>query len=175
VTSIQEAPDNFHSRFAALNRTYSYVIYTGKRRPIFLRDYVYWEKNKIDLKAMKEQALYLLGTHNFHSFRGSKCTAKNSVRTIESIDIIQKDNFVIIKLCANAYLYNMVRIIVGTLLDISRGSGKDMISVITALDRKMAGKTAQAQGLFFTGANYKNVDLKIGINSNPLSFILGPQ
>jgi tRNA U38,U39,U40 pseudouridine synthase TruA len=69
----------------------------------------------------------------------------------------------------------MVRIIVGTLLDISRGSGKDMISVITALDRKMAGKTAQAQGLFFTGANYKNVDLKIGINSNPLSFILGPQ
>jgi hypothetical protein len=50
-----------------------------------------------------------------------------------------------------------------------------MISVITALDRKMAGKTAQAQGLFFTGANYKNVDLKIGINSNPLSFILGPQ
>ena len=175
VTSIQEAPDNFHSRFAALNRTYSYVIYTGKRRPIFIRDYVYWEKNKIDLKAMKEQALYLLGTHNFHSFRGSKCTAKNSVRTIESIDIIQKDNFVVIKLCANAYLYNMVRIIVGTLLDISRGSGKDMISVIAALDRKMAGKTAQAQGLFFTGANYKNVDLKIGINSNPLSFILGPQ
>ena len=174
VTSIQEAPDNFHSRFAALNRTYSYVIYTGKRRPIFLRDYIYWEKHEIDIEIMRAEAAHLIGTHNFSSFRGSKCTAKNPVRTLHSIDIEQRKNFIIISLCANAYLYNMVRIIVGTLLDMSKGSGKQMKTILNAQDRKIAGKTAQAQGLFFTGADYKKINLDLKDNAaNPLSFLIG--
>ena len=73
---------------------------------------------------------------------------KNPVRTLQSIDIKQQDNFIIISLCANAYLYNMVRIIVGTLLEISQGSGKNMKTILNAQDRAIAGKTAQAQGLF---------------------------
>ena len=73
---------------------------------------------------------------------------KNPVRTLQSIDIKQQDNFIIISLCANAYLYNMVRIIVGTLLEISQGSGKNMKTILNAQDRTIAGKTAQAQGLF---------------------------
>ena len=157
VSSIQKAPDEFHSRFDAINRTYSYIIYTGKTQPIFLRDYVYWERNEIDIRTMRDEATHLIGTHNFNSFRGSKCTAENSVRTIQSIDIVEKDNFVIVSMCANAYLYNMVRIIIGTLLDISKGSGGDMISILGSQDRKNAGKTAQAQGLFFTGASYKKL------------------
>ena len=112
VSSIQKVSEKFHSRFDAINRTYSYVIYIGKAEPIFFRDYVYWEKNKIDLDIMRDEASNLIGTHNFNSFRGSKCTSKNPVRTIKSIDITKKENFIIITLCANAYLYNMVRIIV---------------------------------------------------------------
>ena len=176
VSSIQKVPDEFHSRFDATNRTYSYIIYTGKTQPIFLRDYVYWEKNEIDLKIMKAEAVHLIGTHNFNSFRGSKCTAKNPVRTIHRIDIEIKDHFIIISMCANAYLYNMVRIIIGTLLDMSKGSGKDMKTILNAQDRKIAGKTAQAQGLFFTGADYKKINL--GLNNdaaNPLSFFISPR
>ena len=157
ISSIQKAPDDFHSRFDAINRSYTYVIYTGKTQPIFLRDYIYWEKHEIDLEIMRAEATHLIGTHNFNSFRGSKCTAKNPVRTLESINIEQKENFIVVSLCANAYLYNMVRIIVGTLLDISKGSGKNMETILNAQDRKIAGKTAQAQGLFFTGADYKAV------------------
>jgi len=176
VSSIQKVPDEFHSRFDAINRTYSYVIYTGKTQPIFLRDYVYWEKNEIDIKIMKAEAAHLIGTHNFNSFRGSKCTAKNPVRTIHSIDIQIKDHFIIISMCANAYLYNMVRIIIGTLLDISKGFGKDMKTILSAQDRKIAGKTAQAQGLFFTGADYKKIDLSLNNNStNPLSIFINPR
>ena len=174
VSSIQKVPDEFHSRFDAINRTYSYIIYTGKTQPIFLRDYVYWEKNEIDLKIMKAEAAHLIGTHNFNSFRGSKCTAKNPVRTIHSIDIEIKDHFIIISMCANAYLYNMVRIIIGTLLDMSKGSGKDMKTILNAQDRKIAGKTAQAQGLFFTGAQYKKINLPLQKDvANPLSFLIG--
>ena len=79
-------------------------------------------------------------------------------------------------MCANAYLYNMVRIIIGTLLDISKGFGKDMKTILSAQDRKIAGKTAQAQGLFFTGADYKKIDLSLNNNStNPLSIFINPR
>ncbi len=159
VSCIKEAPENFHSRFDAIDRTYSYVIYTGKTRPTFQRNYVYWEKNEIDLNIMKKEASHLVGTHNFSSFRGSKCTASNPVRTVKSIEIVKKNNFVIVHLCANAYLYNMVRIIVGTLLDIAKGSNKDIKSILTSEDRKNAGKTAQSNGLFLTGASYEKINL----------------
>ncbi|MDB3947604.1 tRNA pseudouridine(38-40) synthase TruA [Gammaproteobacteria bacterium] len=172
VSSIQKVPNEFHSRFNAINRSYTYVIYTGKTQPIFLRDYIYWEKHEIDLEIMRAEATHLIGTHNFNSFRGSKCTAKNSVRTLESINIEQKENFIVVSLCANAYLYNMVRIIVGTLLDISKGSGKNMKTILNAQDRKIAGKTAQAQGLFFTGADYKEINLGLKDSAtDPLSFL----
>ena len=172
VSSIQKVPNEFHSRFNAINRSYTYVIYTGKTQPIFLRDYIYWEKHEIDLEIMRAEATHLIGTHNFNSFRGSKCTAKNPVRTLESINIEQKENFIVVSLCANAYLYNMVRIIVGTLLDISKGSGKNMETILNAQDRKIAGKTAQAQGLFFTGADYKDINLGFKDNApDLLSFL----
>ena len=172
VLSIQKAPDEFHSRFDAVSRTYSYVIYTGNAQPIFLRDYVYWEKNKIDVDLMRAEASNLIGTYNFNSFRGSKCTSKNPVRVIKSIDIVEKDNFIIISICANAYLYNMVRIIVGTLLDISMGSLKDIMTILNSQNRKNAGKTAKAQGLFFTGAEYKKIDLDLSNSKSNLISIL---
>ena len=173
VSFIQKAPDDFHSRFDAINRSYAYIIYNGKTQPIFLRDHVYWEKNEIDTEIMKIEAANLIGTHNFNSFRGSKCTAKNPIRTIKSIEIEKKDDFIIISLCANAYLYNMVRIIVGTLLEVSKGSKKNMKTILNAQDRKIAGKTAQAQGLFFIGADYKKINLDIRKNiTHPLSFLI---
>ena len=174
ISSIQKVPDDFHSRFDAIDRSYTYVIYTNKNQPIFLRDYIYWEKNEIDIEIMRYEDDHLIGKHKFNYFRGSKCTAKNPIRTLHSIEIEHRENFIIISLCANAYLYNMVRIIVGTLLDISKGSGKDMKTTLNAQDRKIAGKTAQAQGLFFTGAEYKKINLDFKDDAtNPLSFLIG--
>lgn len=169
VTSLQEAPENFHSRFDAIKRTYAYIIYTGSTRPIFLKDYVFWEKNNLDIDLMESESNFLLGTHNFSSFRGSKCTANNPIRTIESIVINKKQEFIVVTICANAYLYNMVRIIIGTLLE--RGSGKlqtSMQDILESEDRMNAGKTAQAQGLFFLGAEYKNLHLLKSTPSNSL-------
>jgi tRNA pseudouridine(38-40) synthase len=167
VTSLQEAPEDFHSRFHAIKRTYAYIIYTGTTRPIFLKDYVFWEKHSLNFELMRSEASHLIGTHNFSAFRGSKCTANNPVRNIEYIDINKKENFIVITICANAYLYNMVRIIVGTLMD--RASGrlqKDMLEILKSEDRTNAGKTAQAQGLFFLGAEYNNLQIAQSIHTH---------
>ena len=173
VTALQEASDSFHSRYDATSRSYSYLIYKGNTQPIFLRDYVLWEKSQLDVRKMREEAACLVGTHNFHAFRGSKCTANNPIRTIKSIEILEEKNFVIINFCANAYLYNMVRIIVGTLIDLSKGSlDKDMNDILNSQDRINAGKTAQPQGLFFTGAHYNDIEWNERFNSKgPFNFL----
>ncbi len=174
VTSLHEAPKDFHSRFDAIKRTYAYIIYTGLTRPIFLKDYVFWEKNTLDIDLMQSESNFLLGTHNFSSFRGSKCTANNPFRTINSIAISKKEDFIVVTICANAYLYNMVRIIVGTLLE--RASGRLQISmqdILESEDRMSAGKTAQAKGLFFLGAEYKNLpSIKLMRTNSFLSILL---
>ena len=174
VTSLQEAPKDFHSRFDAIKRTYAYIIYTGSTRPIFLKDYVFWEKNNIDIDLMQNESNFLIGTHNFSSFRGSKCTSNNPVRTIDGIEISKKEDFIVVTITANAYLYNMVRIIVGTLLERSTGRlQKSMQDILESENRINAGKTAQAQGLFFLGAEYKNFSLIKPTPSNSfLSFLL---
>ena len=167
VVSLQEASENFHSRFDAVNRTYVYTIYTGKIRPVFLQDYVLWEPNILDIDAMRAEAIHLEGTHNFSAFRGSKCTANNPNRTINSIQIIKQDSFLMIQIEANAYLYNMVRIIVGTLLDVATGIIKESVAeILNSQDRTRAGKTAQSQGLFFLGASYNKMELTEPIDSN---------
>jgi len=174
VSSIQKAPEDFHSRFDAIKRTYAYIIYTGSTRPIFLKDYVFWEKNNIDIDLMQNESNFLIGTHNFSSFRGSKCTSNNPVRTIDGIEISKKEDFIVVRITANAYLYNMVRIIVGTLLERSTGRlQKSMQDILESENRINAGKTAQAQGLFFLGAEYKNFSLIKPTPSNSfLSFLL---
>lgn len=173
VSFINEISDDFHSRYDAIDRSYSYLIYTGKTKPIFLKDYILWEKNEIDINIMRDQASSLIGTHNFNSFRGSKCTAKNPIRTVKSIEIVKKGDFIVVNLCANGYLYKMVRIIIGTLLEIALGSNMNIHDILISQDRKKAGKTAKAQGLFFVGATYEKIALDLNLNntiSDPLSF-----
>jgi len=158
VTYLQETDDDFHSRFDAIQRKYAYIIYTGSTRPVFFKNYVLWEKNTLDIQAMKREAAHLIGTHNFSSFRGSKCTANNPIRNIEYINIQTTSDFIIITISANAYLYNMVRIIVGTLIDIAAGRLQEsMLHILKKESRLNAGKTAQPQGLFFLGAEYKDL------------------
>ena len=160
VISLQKGPKDFHSRFDATSRSYGFVLYTGVTRPVFLRNYVQWEQQNLDVHLMRSEATYLEGTHNFNAFRGSKCIAKNPNRTIKAIEIIERDNFLIFYISANAYLYNMVRIIVGTLIDIGKGVMKQsVIDILDSQNRKFAGRTAQSNGLFFLGSSYNKIKL----------------
>jgi len=169
VTHILNGEESFHSRFSAVSRSYSYVIYLGKIRPVFLRNLIFWEKYKLNIELLQSEAQELIGTHNFSAFRGSKCTANNPNRTIEKIDVMHKDNFLIINITANAFLYNMVRIIVGTLLDRARGHlHEDIKAILDSKDRIRAGKTAPAHGLFFLGARYNHLIIDTLINDKSL-------
>ena len=98
-----------------------------------------------------------IGSHDFTSFRSSRCSSRNPVKEIKSIEVLKKNNFIFITIKANAFLHNMVRIMTGTLVDIAKGEINSSIKdILLKLDRASAGKTASAKGLFFLGPNYES-------------------
>ena len=163
VTSISRVPDDFHSRYSAIERSYTYVIYNSRSKPLFFGNMSHWDNNKIDQNLLKLQANMFLGTHDFTSFRSSSCNSKNPTKTINMIDVETHDKFIFITIKANAFLHNMVRIMVGTLLDIAKGEINSSVEeILSKKDRSFAGKTLSAKGLFFLGPKY---DLKFNIAS----------
>ena len=163
ITSIQEVEPDFHSRFSAKERFYSYVIYNAKTKPLFFDDYVHWENMPLDLEVMNDAAQQLIGKHDFSSFRSSSCGSKNPTKDIKTISLEQNGAFIIMNISATAFLHNMVRIIAGTLISISKGElTVTMAELLEAKDRNLAGKTASAKGLFFLGPRY---DKSTGIKS----------
>ena len=169
VTSIARVSDDFHSRFSALERSYTYVIYNSRSKPLFFGNMSHWDNNKIDLDVIKQQSKMFLGSHDFTSFRSSSCNSKNPVKKISSIDVEFHDRFIFITIKANAFLHNMVRIMVGTLIDIAKGEINNTIEeILLKKDRSYAGKTVSAKGLFFLGPKY---DLEFNIAS-PVSHLM---
>ncbi len=157
VKAITNVTDDFHSRFSALDRSYTYVIYNSKTKPLFFDKMVHWDDNLINFEVMKEQASMFLGSHDFTSFRSSRCSSRNPVKEIKSIEVLKKNNFIFITIRANAFLHNMVRIMAGTLVDIAKGEIDSSIEdILLKKDRASAGKTASAKGLFFLGPKYES-------------------
>ena len=155
VKSIFNVPHDFNSRFSAKERRYSYVIYNSKNKPLFFDKFSYWITNELNIDEMKKQLDMFRGEHNFNSFRSSSCNSKNPIKKVSYTDIQRTNNFIIITICANAFLQNMVRIMVGTILDIAKNENDLCISAILKKeDRKFAGKTVPASGLFFLGPTY---------------------
>ena len=157
VTSIAEVDERFHSRLHAVSKTYEYRI--ALRKPdVFVRKYVYVTDGQPDLAKMRAAAKLLLGTHDFKGFSSVGRTKKSTVRTIDSI-VIDEDaaGVVTIRICGSGFLYHMVRIIAGTLLDI--GTGKLDPSVIAEVllekTRKKAGTTLPACGLKLIEVKYQ--------------------
>ena len=157
IKNISLVSDDFHSRFSAKERSYSYVIYNSKNKPLFFNRFCFWESKEIDLSLFKKEAKHFLGNHDFSSFRSSSCNSKNPNKKITKIDINVSGKFIIISITANAFLHNMVRIIVGTLLDIAKGEIKDsVIDILSAKNRNESGRTLSPQGLFFLGPKYES-------------------
>jgi tRNA pseudouridine38-40 synthase len=117
----------------------------------------------LDLEVMNDAAQQLIGKHDFSSFRSSSCGSKNPTKDIKTISLEQNGAFIIMNISATAFLHNMVRIIAGTLISISKGElTMTMTELLEAKDRNLAGKTVSAKGLFFLGPRY---DKSTGIKS----------
>ena len=148
VKTVEETDERFHSRLNAVSKTYEYKIATEKP-DVFIRKYVFVTDRKFDIEAMQKGANKLLGTHDFKGFSSLGKTKKSTVRTINFINITEENGIISVKINGNGFLYNMVRIVVGTLLDI--GEGKLPLSVIDEIfeekSREKAGVTLPACGL----------------------------
>tara|TARA_B100001765_G_C19504098_1_gene341396 strand:+ start:1378 stop:2154 length:777 start_codon:yes stop_codon:yes gene_type:complete len=153
----QKVNNNFHSRFSAISRTYRYIIRNSSFSSALNRNRHLWIKEDLDLQSMRRASSYLIGDRDFTSFRSSSCQSKSSFRNIYSIKIKKKGELILIDITANAFLLNMVRIIVGTLLEVGRKkvTPNKVKSILDAKDRKLAGKTASPEGLYFVGTNYE--------------------
>ena len=153
----QKVNNNFHSRFSAISRTYRYIIRNSSFPSALNRSRHLWIKEDLDLQSMRRASSYLIGDRDFTSFRSSSCQSKTSFRNIYSIKIKKKGELVLIDITANAFLFNMVRIIVGTLLEVGRKkiTPKKVKLILDAKDRKLSGKTASPEGLYFVGTSYE--------------------
>jgi tRNA pseudouridine38-40 synthase len=156
---VKRVNDDFHARFNAYARQYHYKIHNTPVRSALAGAHALWEPRELDITAMSTAAEYLLGEHDFSSFRGSLCQAKSPIKTIEFIQLTQDNDEILLDIKANAFLHHMVRNIVGTLLKVGRGEKtiEWVKEVLDAKDRRRAGATAEPQGLYFVKAFYENL------------------
>jgi len=154
--NAQEVPEDFHARFDARGKKYRYRIYNQLLPSAFLRNYAYHYKHKLDLSIMKKAAGYLVGTHDFKAFQASGSPITDTVRTIYRIEVIKKKPEIWLEVSGNGFLYNMVRIIAGTLIEAARGNIRleDLEKILLSRDRKQAGFTAPAHGLTLVEVYY---------------------
>ena len=156
VLNAYPVDEGFHARFSAATRHYTYWIENRPQRSGLLSGRVGWHHHWLDAARMHEAALALLGTHDFSSFRAAECQAKTPIRTITEISIVRDGDFICCTLSGNAFLYHMVRNIVGALVWI--GTGKKpvtwMVEILHRQNRTLAAPTFSAEGLYFCGADY---------------------
>lgn len=156
VIESREVPQDFHARYDAVDKTYRYQIYEGDFPNVFWQRYAYWTKQPLDWVAMENCAQLFLGTLDFAGFASSGSSVKTTIRTMHNVKFDYTRSVKTIRFTADGFLYNMVRNLVGTLLDV--GLGKcDQEYVQTILekgDRRLAGATIAPQGLFLERVNY---------------------
>ena len=157
VLEVDIVPDDFHARFHTTGKEYRYIVARSKLRDPFQRNYAYHYPYPLNVEAMREAISYLIGTHDFTSFCSAKTEVVDKVRTIKEMDFEESDDFLVFRFVGEGFLYNRVRILVGTLLDVGSGkiSPQDMSGILDKKDRSFAGKTAPAQGLYLWKVFYK--------------------
>lgn len=150
IKEIEEVEERFHSRYNVKAKTYLYKIDNNRYRSPFLRKYATHVDKQLDLDAMREASKVLLGEHDFTSFCSSKSKKKSNVRIIHSISVQEKDGIVSIYVDGNGFLYNMVRIIVGALIEVGLGkkTTEDIRMMLEEKNRAKASDTAPSKGLY---------------------------
>ena len=162
VVWVQLVAADFHARFAATSRHYTYWLVSRAVRPALLAGRVGWYHRPLDVTSMCDAARALAGTQDFSAFRAAECQAKSPVKTLSTIELAAVGEFVRFDFSANAYLHHMIRNIVGALVYV--GAGKEPITwiaeLLTARERSRAAPTFAPDGLYLTGVDY---DAKWGL------------
>jgi len=156
VYDVKEMPDAFHPRYDALGKRYEYVIYNGRHRDPFREGYAWHVRWPLDEERLDAAAKDLLGTHDFAAFCASGSSVEDTVRTVSHAAVRREGDLVIFSVEADGFLYNMVRIMVGTLVDMAAGKlpYDAILPILESRDRDRAGMTAPAQGLFLQAVRY---------------------
>lgn len=156
VVWSKRVDQEFHARYAALSRTYSYLLINRPVRPALEARSAGWFHAPLDVAKMRAAAAYLLGTHDFSAFRSSECQAKSPVRTLHALEIAAADGRIVFTLRANAYLHHMVRNIVGTLVYVGKGRYPPQwtADLLESRDRSRAAPTFAPEGLCLEQVEY---------------------
>lgn len=155
IIECEEVLEEFHSRYSAKGKRYRYLIYNSAYRSPIYKDISYQVKYDLDFEKMCREAKALIGTHDFKGFMSSGSSVSDTVRTIYDIELTREDNLIIMEVEGNGFLYNMVRIIAGTLVDIGRNRiTESLADIIDSKSRSRSGHTAPAHGLFLKKVDY---------------------
>ncbi len=156
IVWAKEVDENFHARFSARSRSYRYIIQNSETPAATLSSKVTWHRQYLNIDWMQKGAAYLLGQHDFSSFRASSCQANTSIRNIEHIQINRQNRLIFIDIKANAFLHHMVRNIVGCLLRVGEEREKPEFveTILACRDRTKAPDTAKPNGLYLIDVGY---------------------
>lgn len=148
--------EEFHARYNAKGKTYEYYILNSEAPSALMRNQVYYYKYDLDIEAMEEAAKQFVGTHDFAAFKTQGSSVKGTIRTIYDVKVEKTEKIIKISVSGDGFLYNMVRIMVGTLINVGRGkTDKDsIIDIINKKDRKLAGDCVPAKGLLLKEVYY---------------------
>ncbi len=156
VVSAEEIDSEFHARFSAKSRHYVYKILNRPSINIINSGLKHWVRHDLDTDKMQEAVKFLLGKHDFSSFRASECQSNSPMRTLDKIDIVKDGDSIDIHVSALSFLHHMVRNIIGSLILVGEGKWEpiQMKNALEAKDRRAAGPTAPAHGLYFVKVDY---------------------
>ncbi|MBQ8077756.1 MAG: tRNA pseudouridine(38-40) synthase TruA [Eubacterium sp.] len=156
AVECREVPLDFHPRYNCVSKEYVYKIYNGKFRDPFLEKYTFHYRYPVDVDYLDREAKHFIGTHDFAGFCSVNSDVEDTHRTITKAEVKREGDIITFTFEGDGFLYNMVRIMVGTLLFVNEGKIKEgeLAEVIASKDRKRAGRTAPPQGLYLNKVNY---------------------
>lgn len=157
IQKAEEVDEKFHSRYTCKKKTYRYTINNSEQGSAIFRYMQYHYPVKLDENKMNEGVKYLIGEHDFKSFKASGTSSKSSVREIYDAKVWREGDLIQIELTGNGFLYNMIRIIAGTLIEVGEGAIEpaEVKVILEAKDRSKAGKTVSPSGLCLMGVEYE--------------------
>lgn len=157
ITTLEIVDLKFHSRYDAVEKTYCYTIDLRERPNVFTRRYAYSVKEELDVKEMERAAELLTGTHDFRSFTSEKRKDKDTIRNLKSIEIVQRNQYLKLYFCGEGFLYHMVRILAGTLIEVGmkKKTAEEIPEIFQGKNRFRAGFMAPAHGLMLMNVVYE--------------------
>ncbi|KAJ52258.1 tRNA pseudouridine38-40 synthase [Clostridium tetanomorphum] len=156
ILDSKEVDLDFHSRYSCIGKRYIYKILNRENASPILRNYSYHIKKSLDIDRMYKASKYFIGRHDFSAFKSSGSNVQSSIRTIIDTEIYRKDDLLIFAVSGDGFLYNMVRIIVGTLIEVGIGKREsdDIVAILESKDRKKAGPCVPPMGLYLDKVFY---------------------